>query len=99
MTIASTSPSRPGAVLANDDSAGPLLFLGTTLTYGCSEAGYSSAGGTWMSADGTTWMRLPFGEHATIGGAELIGGRYVVVTHAGTGMARDAGISMWLSDR
>jgi hypothetical protein len=74
------------------------VFLGMTLTYGCSEGGFRTAGGTWMSSDGITWTRLPFGTHATIGGVGVIDGRHVAATHAGTGGAPDRGASFWISE-
>ena len=81
------------------DHTEAAAFLGMGLTYGCSEGGFSGPRAvTWMSADGITWSRLPFGTHATIGGVEAIGGRHVAATHAGTGLAEDRGVTFWVSD-
>lgn len=73
-------------------------FLGMTLTYACSEGAFRTAGGTWMSSDGVTWARLPFGTRATIGGVSAIDGRHVAATYAGTGGAADRGVTFWISD-
>lgn len=85
--------------VAHADTAGSALLLGMNLTYGCSEGGFQTAGGTWMSVDGVSWTRLPLGTHATVGGAEMLDGRYVVATHAGTGLAGDTGVAFWISEQ
>lgn len=82
---------------ANDlDVVGSLVVLGTALTYGCSEGGFVTAGGAWQSAEGAAWEPLPFGDHASPGGAALLDGTYVIATDGGTGSKPELGVTFWI---
>lgn len=73
-------------------------YLSTTLSYPCSEGRVRLAGSAWATEDGVTWVRLPFGDHAAIGGVATVAGRVLAATHVGTGNAGDAGVTFWIGE-
>jgi hypothetical protein len=73
-------------------------YMSMMLSYPCSEGRVRVAGSAWATEDGVTWVRLPLGDHAAIGGVATVAGRVVVATHVGTGSARDAGVTFWIGE-
>lgn len=60
--------------------------------------GVNSAGRAHASVEGGALQALPFGEHARVGGAAVIGNRFVVVTDTSTGTAPEIGVTIWVGE-
>jgi len=74
-----------------------MTVAGTVMAGICGEGAIITAGGSYMSADGAEWMRLPFGDRAYAAGAVILGDRVVIGTDSRTGQAESFGVTFWIS--
>lgn len=73
-------------------------YLRTSLAYPCGEGQVHLPGRAWATEDGVTWVQLPLGDHAGIGGVVTVAGRVLIATHVGTGHGGDGGVTFWIGE-
>jgi len=74
-----------------------MTVAGTVMSGICGEGAVLTAGGSYVSADGAEWTRLPFGDRAYAAGAVIAGDRLVIGTDSRTGQGETLGITFWIS--
>lgn len=81
--------------IAGIESVGRVAFFSTIR---CGEGAVSGAGSAYAVVDGGPWQSMPFGDHANVAGAAVIGDRLVVITDTNTGFAFEYGVNIWVGD-
>ena len=99
MTLAEADPTEtpcaewPGSL----HGLATITVAGTVMAGLCGEGAIVTAGGSYASADGAEWTRLPFGDRAYAAGAVIVGDRVVIGTDSRTGQAESFGVTFWIS--